>query len=333
MAPSAPPGDLTLSIVTTLYRSSATLVEFHARCGAAAARIADRVEFILVNDGCPDDSLRVARTLMADDPRIVVLELARNFGHHKAMMTGLAHARGNLIFLIDCDLEEPPELLTRFHGEMTAGEWDVVYGVQSHRRGGVFERMTGAVFFSLVEALSDVPLPRNLITARLMSRAYVQALVAHRDRDMQISHLWALAGFRQKAVPVEKLSLSPTSYSLRRKIEMAVRHIVTTSTKILYFILYSGLFISAISLAYLVHSFFEYFLSGSGGSDYRLLIASLWFFGGVIISILGILGHYIAAILAEVKRRPYTHLRAIHRADANGPIADDRPLLPPDSPQ
>ncbi|MBB6253755.1 putative glycosyltransferase [Nitrospirillum iridis] len=295
-----------------------------------AATLTSRVEFILVDDGSPDDSLAVARSLMAQDSRVVVLELARNFGHHKAMMTGLAHARGDLVFLIDCDLEEPPEVLTRFHAEMTAGAWDVVYGVQNRRRGGLFERLSGAVFFTLVEALSDLPLPRNLITARLMSRPYVQALVAHRDREMQISHLWAITGFRQTALPVEKLSLSPTSYSLGRKIDMAVKHITTTSTKILYFILYSGFAISAASVAYICYSLFKYFVYGAVVSGYYSLIVSLWFFGGVTIFILGILGIYIANILSEVKRRPYTHLRAIHRADDGEPFADDPTHSPMD---
>ncbi|WP_044559018.1 glycosyltransferase family 2 protein [Azospirillum sp. B4] len=329
MAGSAPDGDFTLSIVTTLYRSSATIAEFHARCSAAAAPLTPRVEFILVDDGSPDDSLAVARDLVARDPRVVVLELARNFGHHKAMMTGLAQARGDLVFLIDCDLEEPPELLARFYTELKAGAWDVVYGVQRRRRGGLFERLSGAVYFSLVEALSDLPLSRNLITARLMSRPYVQALVAHRDREMQISHLWAITGFRQTALPVDKLSLSPTSYSLKRKVEMAVEHIITTSTKILYFILYSGFAISATSAMYICYSLFKYFVYGAGVHGYYSLIVSLWFFGGTTIFILGILGIYIANILSEVKRRPYTHLRAIHRAsdDDTAPGAQTNPLL------
>lgn len=313
-APSRP----RLSIVSTLYRSADTLAAFHARCSAAAADIADEVEFILVNDGSPDDSLERALDLIARDPRVIVLDLARNFGHHKAMMTGLAHATGDLVFLIDSDLEEPPEILGRFRAEMTRGAWDVVYGVQRQRRGGLFERASGAVYFTLLNALSDQPLPRNIITARLMTRAYVQALVAHRDREMQISHLWAITGFRQTSLEVEKLSLSPTTYSLAKKIDMAVRHIATTSTKILYIIFYAGLSISAISFIYIGYSLFKYAIYGVGVSGYYSIIVSLWFFGGLTVSILGILGIYIAAILSEVKRRPYTHLRALYRSAPDG---------------
>jgi putative glycosyltransferase len=315
-----------LSIVATLYRSSASLVEFHARAMAAAAGIAEEVELILVNDGSPDESLALALEIQAGDPRVVVLDLARNFGHHKAMMTGLARAQGDLVFLIDSDLEEPPELLPRFHAELLAGDWDVVFGVQASRRGKFFERVIGAAFFSLVDALSDQPLPRNVVTVRLMRRDYVRALVAHRDREMQISHLWLLTGFRQQAMQIEKLSLSPSTYSLRHKIGMAVKHITTTSTKLLYIVLYFGTVVCAISFCYFLYLLFRYVFYGIGMSGYASLIVSVWFFGGATVLILGIVGVYIANILSEVKRRPYTHLRAIYRApDAPSTAREDVP--------
>lgn len=303
-----------LSIVTTLYRSSDAMAAFHARAMAAAG-FADAVELIFVNDGSPDDSLARALEIQAGDPRVVVLDLARNFGHHKAMMTGLAHARGDLVFLIDCDLEEPPELLTRFHAELVSGGWDVVFGVQASRRGGLFERVSGAAYFSLVEALSDQALPRNVVTARLMRRDYVRALVRHRDREMQISHLWVLTGFRQRALQIDKLSLSPSTYSLRRKIDMAVKHITTTSSRLLYLILYFGLSVCTVSVAFILYLVVRYLSHGIGVSGYTSLMVSVWFFGGAMALILGILGIYIANILSEVKRRPYTHLRALYRVD------------------
>ena len=91
----------------------------------------------------------------------MVLDLARNFGHHKAMMTGLAHARGDLVFLIDSDLEEPPELLSQFDRELVAGDWEVAVASRRARRGPSFERITGGAFFRLVDLLRHQPLPRT----------------------------------------------------------------------------------------------------------------------------------------------------------------------------
>src|SRR3954468_11917273 len=137
-----------LSIVTTLYRSASTINEFYRRILAAAELITGDIELVLVNDGSPDNSLDLAVELHRTDARVVVVDLSRNFGHHKAMMTGLAHATGDLVLLIDSDLEEEPELLGYFHERFAKGDCDVVFGVQETRRGGLFERVTGALFFS-----------------------------------------------------------------------------------------------------------------------------------------------------------------------------------------
>src|SRR5262250_2139442 len=108
-----------LSIVTTLYGSEHFIDEFHRRMVAAANEITEDFEIIFVNDGSPDDSLTRALALSEKDPRVIVVDLSRNFGHHKAMMTGLSYARGELVFLIDSDLEEQPELLGDFYNRLT----------------------------------------------------------------------------------------------------------------------------------------------------------------------------------------------------------------------
>jgi putative glycosyltransferase len=312
-----------LTVVATLYRSAPYLEEFHRRVRAAAEAITDNFEIILVNDGSPDDSLERALALHARDARVTVLDLARNFGHHKAMVTGLAHADGDLVFLIDSDLEEPPELLAGFHAEVTSGGWDIVYGVQSSRRGGWFERLSGAAFFKLTEMLSDVPLPRNLITARLMTRDFVRALVAHQDRQAQLSLLTALTGFRQRAMQVEKLAHSPTTYSFARKLNMALQQITTTSTRLLNLVLYLGAGVSALAICLIAFYLLRYLTHGVRVDGFTSLIMSIWFLGGATLLALGVLGIYINNILVEVQRRPYTHLRAVYRAPTAAIVASE----------
>src|SRR5687767_13351332 len=139
-----------LSIVTSLFRSASHLEDFHARCTQAATSMAVSYEIVLVNDGSPDDSLRLALDIHKRDRRVRVIDLSRNFGHHKALMTGLAHSRGDLVFLLDSDLEEDPAWLRQFRDELSATGADVVYGVQKTRKGGWFERATGELFFRVV---------------------------------------------------------------------------------------------------------------------------------------------------------------------------------------
>jgi len=304
-----------LSIVTTLYRSAPYIEEFCRRAFEAARDMTDDVELIMVNDGSPDDSLVHALQVQRADPRVVVVDLSRNFGHYKAMMTGLAHARGDLVFLIDSDLEEPPEDLRRFYDRFRRGHCDVVYGVQETRsHGGFFERTGGAVFFALVDALGDRPLPRNLVTSRLMTASYVKALVRHRDREFVISDLWETTGFRQTSIVVAKQSTSPSTYSILKRIDLAVKHLTTSSTRLLYLVFYLGLLIFITSIGMVLFYLVRYLTNGIGVSGFASQIISLWFLGGLITLVLGILGIYMASILAETKRRPYTVVRAVHRA-------------------
>ena len=308
-----------LSVVTTLYRSAASIEEFYRRAIKAAEKIAGDVELVMVNDGSPDNSLDLALELQKHDARVIVVDLSRNFGHHKALMTGLAHASGDLVFLIDSDLEEQPEDLALFYQRFSAGDCDVVYGVQNARRGSTFERMSGGLFFAVIDLLGDRPLPRNLVTSRLMRRDYVNALIRHRDREFVIADLWQVTGFRQVAMTVRKLSLSPSTYSMRQRLEMAIKHITTTSTRLLYLVLYTGLLIFGLSIAVILYYLARYFTSGIGVDGFTSVIVSIWFLGGLITLILGILGIYMAGIMAETKRRPYIIIRRVYRspADAN----------------
>src|SRR4051812_43548656 len=122
-----------LSIVATLYRTGSFLADFHARATAAARSLTDSFEIVLVNDGSPDDALALALTLAHSDPKLRIVDLSRNFGHHPAMWAGLAHATGDLVFLIDSDLEERPEWLGDFNAIREQHGADVVFGVQEVR--------------------------------------------------------------------------------------------------------------------------------------------------------------------------------------------------------
>jgi putative glycosyltransferase len=136
-----------------MYYSAPYLNEFYTRIRAAAEKITSDYEIIFVNDGSPDDSLKMAVSLYENDPKVRVIDLSRNFGHHKAAMTGLAHAKGDSVFLIDVDLEEEPELLNRFYDIFKDSDADVVYGVQTKRMGGLWEKATGALYWWMFNLL------------------------------------------------------------------------------------------------------------------------------------------------------------------------------------
>ena len=160
-----------LSIVTTLCYSPDYVNEFYERVSKEAKKITDDYEIIFVDDGSSDDSLQKAVALYEKDIKVKVIELSRNFGHHKAIMTGLSYAQGDFVFLIDSDLEEEPELLGKFWAEMQKDDTvDVVYGVQKKRKGGWFERWSGEIYYKIVNKLGNMTIPKNIITARLMKK-------------------------------------------------------------------------------------------------------------------------------------------------------------------
>lgn len=302
-----------LSIVTTLFRSAAYIPEFHRRAVAAARELAgDEYEIVYVNDGSPDDSLDMAIRLAEVDRHVVVVDLSRNFGHHKAMMTGLAHSGGERIFLIDSDLEEDPEWLLRFAAQMDEETCDVVYGVQETRKGGVIERWSGQWFYRFFNALTGLELPENIVTARLMSRRYVDALIRHEEREVFMAGLWLITGFVQRSQVVRKHSTSGTTYTFRRKLSVLVNSVTSFSNVPLIGVFYVGVSISllaGVSIAYLVVNRLFLAMPLSGWTS---VMASIWLLGGMIISFIGLVGIYLSKIFSETKRRPYTIVRKVY---------------------
>jgi len=307
-----------LSIVTTLFKSALYIVEFHKRASAVAKQITGSdYEIVLVNDGSPDNSLEIAKELTMQDKHVLLIDLSRNFGHHEAMMTGLSNASGELVFLVDSDLEEEPEWLLSFLKQMKEEASDAVYGVQSKRKGNYFERITGFIYYHSFRILTGIDQPNNITTARLMSRRYVNSLLLHKERVLNIGGLWLLTGFKQCQQIIKKHYTSPTTYSLSYKFHHFINAVTSFSSLPLLFIFYSGLLIFISALVYISYLVFIYSYVSRAPSGYTSIIASIWFFSGLIIFFIGVLGIYIAKVFLEVKRRPFAIVRDIYKNNAN----------------
>jgi len=304
-----------LSIVTTMYHSAPYLEEFYERVSKSAKEITDDYEIIFVNDGSPDNSLDIAVALHEKDSRVSVVDLSRNFGHHRAMMTGLGYARGEKVFLIDCDLEEEPELLGAFYEKFNNDGCDVVYGVQKTRKGGAFERISGNIFYALFNRLSGIRMPHNPVTIRLMSGRYVKSLLLYKERELFLAGIWHITGYQQEPLFIKKLSREGTNYSLRKKITMAINAVASFSDKPLIFIFYTGIFISSISALYILYLFIRKMFSGINVGGWTSLIVSVWFLGGLTILFIGIIGIYLSRVFVETKQRPCSIVRAVYSYD------------------
>lgn len=302
-----------LSVVATLYQSARYIEEFYRRATDSARElVGEDYEIILVNDGSPDNSLDMAIQLSEDDSHVVVVDLSRNFGHHKAMLAGLAHAKGERTFLIDSDLEEEPEWLLQYSQQLESENCDVVYGVQAKRRGGLFERFSGWLFFKVFNALAGLTLPKNTVTARLMTRRYLNALLLHQEREVSLGGLFAVTGFEQHSIIVKKHSASESTYSFSRKMTLMVNSITSFSNKPLVGIFYIGLIILLLASVNVVYLVLNWMLFSTPLSGWTSVMASIWFLGGLVVLFIGIVGIYLSKIFIEIKQRPNSIVRQIY---------------------
>lgn len=302
-----------LSIVTTMYYSRGYLHEFYHKALAAVRNLNLPYEFIFVDDGSPDNSLEVALELQQSDNNITVIQLSKNFGHQRAIMTGLQHTRGDFIFLIDCDLEEDPALLKDFWTKMTQEpELDVVYGVQIKRKGGWFERMSGRLFYNILSALSSVEYPADTLTARLMSRTYVNAIKKFGEKELDLWGVFVLAGFSQSALPVKKGYKGTSAYTLSKKIRRGIEIITSFSHRPLYITFFLGMIsfvVAGITISIIVYKKFFLEVDVEGWAS---ILASIWLVGGMILLVLGIFGIYLSKMFLEIKNRPLTIIKNVY---------------------
>jgi putative glycosyltransferase len=304
-----------VTVVTSLYNSAAYLEEFYRRVLVQIQNLSLNYEFVLVDDGSPDNVLQIALALIKRDPKVRVVELSRNFGHHKALMAGLEYARGDLVFLIDVDLEEPPEALTLFYQKMRQTSADVVFGVQERRVAPWFQRISGQVYYWMHNLLAKTHLAANQLTARLMRRPYVDALLQHREHLFLIEVLWQITGFIQVACPINKNAhKGQSSYTLLRRIRLFINGITMSSRQPLVFIAYLGLLTTCICITYIAIILIQYFFFSVTVSGWTSVIVSTWLLGGIILFCLGIISIYLSVIFEEVKTRPYVIVKSIHEA-------------------
>ncbi len=300
-----------LSIVTTLYQSEHYVEEFYQRTISAASKISNDYEIIFVDDGSTDNSCGIAKKIIEKDKKVRLVELSRNFGHHKAIIVGLEHCKGDYVFLVDSDLEEDPDLLLTFYGIMQKDlkNTDVVYGYLEDRRGTYF----GKLFYKLFNFIGDIFMHEGTILVRVMKKSYVNNLLQFKEKDVFILGLMQLAGFKQVAVPVHKADKGKSTYTFLKKLSLAADAIFSFSNKPLLYICVLGFIMSIISFlcaAYLILK--RLFGSSEVLLGWTSMMVSLYLIGGLIIFSIGIVGIYIGRTYLQVKNRPNTIIRNIY---------------------
>ncbi|HUP66892.1 MAG TPA: glycosyltransferase family 2 protein [Sphingomicrobium sp.] len=296
-----------LSIVVPCFNEEACLATLHERLGAAAREAAgDNYEIVLVNDGSRDTSWAIMQRLAAGDPHLVAINLSRNHGHQLALTAGLDLCRGDIILIIDADLQDPPELLGEMLAAMRAQGADVVYGVRKSRAGETaFKRATAHGFYRLLSRATEVEIPLDAGDFRLMSRRALDALLAMPEQARFIRGMVAWIGFRQVPLPYDRQErlAGETKYPLGKMIRFALDALTGFSSAPLKLASHAGLWLAVGSVLLIVYIAYAWATGNSiqGWTSLMLVVVVL---GAVQMFVLALMGEYIGRLYNEAKGRP-----------------------------
>ena len=307
-----------LSVVIPCYNEAACLPLLHARVSAAArAAVGDAHEIVLINDGSRDATWAAMQALSLADPHLVCINLSRNHGHQLALTAGLDLCAGDQILIIDADLQDPPELLADMRVAMVEQDADVVYAVRRKRQGEtIFKKATAAIFYRLLDRLTDTEIPLDTGDFRLMSRRALDAFLALGEQARFIRGMVAWIGFRQVpfAYDRQERAAGETSYPFAKMLRLAFDAVTGFSTAPLRFASHAGLALTGVSMLLFVYIAIGW-LSGSAVQGWTSTMLVVVFLGAVQMFVLGMIGEYLGRMYVEVKRRPLYIV-----ADITGPV-------------
>jgi putative glycosyltransferase len=304
-----------LTIVTSLYKSARYIKDFHARHVTCLAPLGIEFDFVFVNDDSPDDSEVVVRQLMEHQPAITLVSLSRNFGQQAAMLAGLTHATGDFICALDCDLEEEPENVVAMFELMQANpDIDVVYAVVDRRTAGWLRNTLSSAFYGVLNVLSRLDVPADQAWQRVMSRRYLQELLRFQESKALYVGLMQLTGFNQRPYRIRKQYKGASSYSLLRKLVLAVDSIVSFTSAPLLIISCLGFVVTFVSFLCIGALVILWMSGRSYQTGWPSVIASVWCVGGLILTSVGVVGVYLARVFDQVKNRPRYIVKRITRS-------------------
>lgn len=322
----APICDRGLSVVVPVFNEEDGLDELMRRVEAACSeRFPSDYEILLVNDGSTDGSWAAICRHADTKPHVVGINLSRNHGHQLALAAGLEHVRGALIFVLDADLQDPPELLGTMADRIAEGA-DVVYGQRTARAGETaFKRGTASLFYRFLSSMVDVAIPRDTGDFRLMTRRVTEQLKAMPERYRFVRGMVSWIGFTQVAVPYERDArfAGQTNYPLRKMIALAIDAVTSFSTVPLRFASHLGMIFGVVGLLALGWVAAGW-LSGEAVRGWTSLAALILVIGSVQLLVLGVFGEYLGRMYMEAKNRPLFIVDEIRTqaevADAANPV-------------
>lgn len=309
-------GRMFLSIVVPCCNEEEVLREFHCRMAAAARALCGlRFELILVDDGSADNTWKIINELSAEDRNVVAVRLSRNHGHQLALTAGLSTVRGDVVLVIDADLQDPPELLGPMYDLMVREEADVIYGLRRSRAGeSRFKRKSAEAFYRLLAKITRVRIPLDTGDFRLMSRRISDQVVQMPEHDRFIRGMVAWLGYKQVAYEYDRNPrfAGTTKYPLVKMIGFAMDALLSFSMVPLRIATYVGALLTTILTFVGIAAVISWIFSGTvpGWTSLTLLVVMI---SSVQLLVLGLIGEYVGRTYIQSKNRPLFVISHIHR--------------------
>jgi dolichol-phosphate mannosyltransferase len=294
-----------ISVVIPVYKAEDCLHELYDRLKASLEKITDKFEIIMVEDCGGDRSWEIIRELAEEDTRVKGIQFSRNFGQHYGITAGIDHCDGDWVVVMDCDLQDRPEEIPRLYAKAREG-YDVVLARRGRRSDPAFKRMTSWIFYKVFNYLADTDYDEQVGNFRIISSKVVENFIKMRENLRFFGGLVDWMGFSTVSVNVRHSESfrGKSTYTLRKLWRLATEIIIAYSDKPLRLSIKLGFIISFFAFVYGCYIFLRALIYSTPVMGWSSLIVSLYFLGGIIIAILGIIGIYLGKTFDEAKKRP-----------------------------
>lgn len=294
-----------ISVVIPVYKAEACLLELYRRLKATLETITSDFEIILVEDCGGDGSWDIITELSKLDPRVKGLQFSRNFGQHYGITAGLDYCQGNWVIVMDCDLQDRPEEIPKLYAKTQEG-YEVVFARRGKRKDPVFKRIFSRLFYKIFCYLTEIQYDHEVANFSIVSRKVVENCRLMREQLRFFGGLVGWVGFPSTSVDVEHGNRyqGDSSYALKKLWKLAGDIIIAHSDKPLRLAVKFGFIISFLAFSFGIYILFRALFYGSPIMGWSSLMVSIYFIGGIIISILGIIGIYLGKTFDETKKRP-----------------------------
>lgn len=295
-----------LSIVSPVYGCRSCLEELVDRVESSVKSLGGGFELILVDDRSPDDSWSRILELAATRPWLKGIRLARNFGQHYAISAGIERARGDVVVVMDCDLQDVPEEIPKLV-ESLRGDVQVAFAQRIDRQDSALKRFGSWAFFRILSWMTGVPQDHTTANFGAYTRAVVDTINSMPERERCFPLMVRWTGFARANVPVAHASRTQgkSAYTFKKLFKLATNIVLSYSDKPLRLVVRLGLVFSVLAFAMVGVSVLRYLHGDVQVAGFTSIIASIWLVGGMILFSLGIIGLYLARLFMEAKNRPY----------------------------